>query len=692
MGRRRNSAAAPGGPQADATPAGATGRPGDGVPPSAPQAAVHGGAPGTPGAKLGDRAVRRRLLRLSPRTRPAALLVLGAVLLGATGVVGQALALARLLGEAFSGSGTTTTAALWVAGAVAARGIAGWLQATAAQRAASEIKIRLRTGLLEAAAQRSPYDVQDRRTGEISTLLTRGLDALDPYLVGYVPQMLVAALVPPAVLAAMLLHDPLSGAVLLVTLPLIPVFGALVGLHTRDATARQWAALARLGGHFLDTLRGLPTLRTFGRAEAQEAIVGEVADAHRRATMRALRITFLSTLVLDTVGTLSIALIAVPVGLRLLDGSLDLTTALTVLLLAPEAYLPLRALGSRFHAGTEGMTTAREAMTLLGAEREPPVRRPQTAVPAAAEPRPTRPGAGAQATRDRGSRFRSAPGAPKGDAPRGAVDAGLCGPASPATPGPAAGAASGVPGPTGPPAPGLGGEAARGGGTGPHPLCIRFEDVTLRLPNRPRPVLSGVSFTVEPGERVALTGPSGAGKSTLLALLLGLVRPVEGRILVGGRDLGSLDPDDWRRHIGWVPQRPYLFDRTVADNIRLGDPGAGDQDVVRAARAAAADGFVRALPDGYATRLGARGTGLSAGQRQRIALARAFVRDAPLVLLDEPTAGLDADSETAVLAASERLMAGRTVLVVAHRSRLLDGADRRLDVRDGTVREVEVAP
>uniref|UniRef100_UPI000A89BFAF ATP-binding cassette domain-containing protein n=1 Tax=Streptomyces hirsutus TaxID=35620 RepID=UPI000A89BFAF len=180
-----------------------------------------------------------------------------------------------------------------------------------------------------------------------------------------------------------------------------------------------------------------------------------------------------------------------------------------------------------------------------------------------------------------------------------------------------------------------------------------------------------------------------AGKSTLLALLLGLVRPDGGRILVGGRDLGSLDPEAWRRTVAWVPQRPYLFDGSVADNIRLGAPDAADEDVVRAARAAAAHDFVTALPDGYATRLGARGTGISAGQRQRVALARAFLREAPLVLLDEPTAGLDAGSERAVLAGSERLMAGRTVLVVAHRARLLDGADRRLDVRDGAVRAGE---
>ncbi|MEV0092421.1 thiol reductant ABC exporter subunit CydD [Streptomyces sp. NPDC050738] len=564
-----------------------------------------------PAAPPTDRAIRRRLLRIEPSARPAGALVLLAAVLAAGGVVGQALALAALLTDAFTGTGSPATPALWLAVAVAVRGGAGWLQAIAAQHAAAGVKLRLRTDLLRAAARSGPYAQHAPRTGEFSTLLTRGLDALDPYLIGYLPQLLLAALAPAAVAGAMLAHDPLSGVVLLVTLPLIPLFGALVGLHTRDATARQWAALSRLGGHFHDALRGLTTLRTFGRAEAQEALVGEVADRHRRATLRTLRIAFLSTLVLDTVATLSVALIAVPVGLRLLNGSLGLETALVVLLLAPEAYLPLRALGNRFHAGTEGLTTAREAFALLDAG-------------AGAGP-------GAQGTRPGG---RTAPDSRTG-----------------------------------------------------HP-AIRFDHVTVALPGRPQPLLKDVSFTVGAGERIALTGPSGAGKSTLIALLLGLVRPQSGRILIDGEELDGLDPELWRRSIGWVPQRPHLFDRSVADNIRLGDPAATDRQVEAAARTAAAHDFICALPQRYDTRLGVRGTGLSVGQRQRIALARAFLRDAPLVLLDEPTAGLDHESEAAVLAASSLLTRGRTVLVVAHRPALLADADRRFDLDGGILREL----
>ncbi|MFB7321699.1 thiol reductant ABC exporter subunit CydD [Streptomyces sp. NPDC056190] len=560
-------------------------------------------SPASPGEPT-DRAVRAWLLAAVPGVRRAAVWTAAATALGAAAVVGQGLALAAALTHAFRGT-APTTAALWCAVAVAVRALTGLVRSRVAQRAAAEAKLRLRTELLDATARTGPY-AQRRAAGETAILLTRGLDALDPYLAGYLPQVAVAALVPPTVVIAVLVHDPLSGIVLLVTLPLIPVFGALVGLHTRDATAHQWDVLARLGGHFLDALRGLGTLRVFGRATVQEEIVGQAADRHRRATLRTLRIAFLSTLVLDTAATLSVALIAVPVGLRLLGGSLDLHTALVVLLLVPEAFLPLRALGSCFHAGAEGMTAARSAHDVLA---EAPASASSTAV----------------------------------------TDV-------------------------------------------PAPRRIRLDHVTVTLPGRAEPVLRDVSLTLHAGERVALTGPSGAGKSTLLALLLGMLTPTSGRVLIDGRDLAELDADAWRRHLAWVPQRPHLFDRTVADNIRLGRPEACDADVTRAARAAGAHAFVASLPRGYATRLGARGAGLSTGQRQRIALARAFLRDAPVLLLDEPTSGLDADSESALLGASARLMTDRTVLLVAHRPALLRDVDRHLEVSAGTVRERNLAP
>ncbi|MEV5463781.1 thiol reductant ABC exporter subunit CydD, partial [Streptomyces cellulosae] len=385
-----------------------------------------------------------------------------------------------------------------------------------------------------------------------------------------------------------------------VTLPLIPVFGALVGMHTATRTARQWRLLARLGGHFLDVVAGLPTLRAFGREGHQTRVVGEMADAHRRATMRTLRVAFLSSFVLETVATLSVALVAVPVGLRLLGGELDLRTALTVLFLAPEAYLPLRAAGAAFHDSAEGITVAERVFAVLDdAEAVPTTRTSRTPAPDA------------------------------------------------------------------------------------RTALLRLDRVTVHHPDRAEPALLDVGLTVRPGEHVALVGPSGAGKSTLLSLLLGFTAPTSGRVTVDGTDLRDIDPDAWHAQVAWVPQRPHLFAASVADNIRLGRPGAGHAEVRAAARAASADRFIEELPDGYDTVLGEHGAGLSAGQRQRIALARAFLKDAPVLLLDEPTAHLDPESEAAVTRATADLMRGRTAVVVAHRTSLLPYADRVVSVRAG---------
>jgi len=323
-----------------------------------------------------------------------------------------------------------------------------------------------------------------------------------------------------------------------------------------------------------------------------------VTDAHREATMRTLRVAFLSAFVLELLATLAVALVAVEVGLRLLYGRLDLETALLVLILAPEAYLPLREVGARFHASMEGGAAAEGVFAA-----------------------PERPAAG------------SAPAAPVQPAPRPAV---------------------------------------------------RFAGTGLTYPGRDAPALHSVDLVLRPGTTTLVTGRSGAGKTSLLELLLRFAEPTAGQVLVTGSDgrevdLRATDPDTWRRRIAWVPQHPYLFDASVTDNIRLGLPDASDEAVHRAARRAGAEDVIAALPAGYATPLGERGHRLSAGQRQRIALARAFLRqetlDAPIVLLDEPTAHLDPEHAAAVRAGVARLLEGRTGVIVAHDAGWSDLAD-----------------
>lgn len=537
-------------------------------------------------------------------------------------IIAQASFLAAILAGAFAGELTASELILLLvalAGVVGLRAVLSWAQATLSQRASAAVKANLRDRVLAHTQRLGPVQLASRRHGELVTLVTKGLDALDPYFTGYRPKLMAATVVPVVVVAWLAVADWASAVIILITLPLVPVFGALVGAHTRQRTARQWGLLSRLGGHFLDVTAGLPTLRAFGRARHQIGVVHQMADAHRVATMRTLRVAFLSALVLELVATVSVALVAVPIGLRLLGGSVDLGTALLVLFLAPEAYLPLRAAGSAFHDSAEGIAVAQRVFTVLGT----------AAVPAV----------------------------------------GIAGP----------GAASAITGPQ--PV-----SAARvASWSGPPELW--FDRVTARYPERDAAAVQDVSLRVAAGERVALVGRSGAGKSTLLALLLGFLRPESGRVLVDGTDLTELDQDALRARLAWVPQRPHLFAATVADNIRLGRPDASLAEVRDAARVAAADEFITGLPAGYDTVLGDHGAGVSSGQRQRIALARAFLRDVPVLLLDEPTANLDPYSEAAVVDASARLMAGRTAIVVAHRPALLPHVDRVVTVSHGRVEE-----
>ncbi|MBG0822322.1 ATP-binding cassette domain-containing protein [Planomonospora sp. ID91781] len=604
----------------------------------------------------GERAVRRHL----------ALCLAAAVLAGLLVLVQ-----AELLAGVLSGRLETPALAL-LAVVVGVRGLLGLAQGIAAGRTTTAVKSVLRHRLLSRLRDLGPARLTSHRSGELVTLTGRGLDALDPYLNGYLPAVAVAGVVPVAVLARLVFADLPSAVIVLVTLPLIPVFGALVGMHTKAVTERQWRALSRLGGHFLDVVRGLPTLRAFGRARYQAEVIRRVTDAHRSATMRTLRVAFLSSLVLELAASLSLALVAVPIGLRLLGGTLDLPAALLVLLLAPEAYLPLRNMGTRFHAAMEGVTAADDVFAVLDGEPEPRSAEPRSTVSRSAEP-------------------------PSADG--GALD-----PAGPAA--------------------------------APE---IRLENVTVRYPGRTEAALEDVSLVIAPGERVALVGESGAGKSTLLHLLLGFLTPESGRVLVDGvelsgpasgpaaaasgaegagdagtegagetrdggdagsaetrvaRDAGDAGISEdagarweaWRGRLAFVPQRPHLFAASVADNIRLGSPGATLQQVRAAAGAAHADGFVTELPEGYDTVLGERGANLSAGQRQRIALARAFCRPAAdLLLLDEPTARLDGRSEAAIVAATRELAEGRTAVIVAHRPAMIDLAGRVVRIAGGRV-------
>jgi ATP-binding cassette, subfamily C, bacterial CydD len=490
--------------------------------------------------------------------------------------------------------------------AFAGRATLAWGFEVAGRRAASTVLSDLRLALVENRLRSQPAALDGTGAGEVAAAAVQGIDSLEAYFGRYLPQVVLACLVPIAVLVWVAAIDLTSALIMLATLPLVPLFMWLIGRYTEEQTRKRWRALSLLATHFLDVVRGLPTLRAFNRGEVQAATIAAVSDGYRRATMRTLRVSFLSGSVLELAATLGVALVAVTVGVRLAGGGLGLQAGLTVLVLAPELYLPIRQLGAQFHASADGLAVADRILTLL-------------------------------------------------DAPAAVGSSGVRTPPSPAE------------------------------------ATVRLQGVSFAYTSRPGLVLDGLDLELLPGETVALVGDNGAGKSTVGSLLLRLAEPTTGRVTVGDVDLAACRPEAWRRLVAWVPQRPTLLRGTVADNIRLGDPEATDDRVQAAAELAGADAFVSDLPAGYDTMVGDGGRRLSAGERQRIALARAFLRDAPLVVLDEPTANLDAENAELVGEAVERLRQGRTVLLIAHRPELVQHADRIVALRGGHKASQEAA-
>jgi thiol reductant ABC exporter CydD subunit len=533
------------------------------------------------------------------RVALAADAVLGVV--AALLVLAQAILVARVAAGAFRGEPLAELALplALLAAAAAGRASIAWGFETVGRRAANQVLSRLRLELVERRLCDRPAALDGVESAEVSTVAVAGVDALESTFARYLPQMVLAAVVPVAVLGLVASIDLLSAGLMLVTLPLVPLFMWLVGRYTERRAHERWQELALLATHFLDVVRGLPTLRAFNRGEAQAERIADVSDRYRRATMGTLRVAFLSGAVLELAATLGIALVAVTVGVRLVEGGLGFEVGLTVLVLAPELYLPLRNLAAQFHASADGRAVTGRLLDLV-------------------------------------------------DAPPAVVSGRLPPPS-------------------------------------PRDEPVRLEAVSFGYPTRPGAVLDAVDLELAPGESVALVGPSGAGKSTVASLILRFAQPDVGRVTAGAVDLAACDAAAWRRQLAWVPQHPTLFRGTIAENIRLGDPGASDERVLAAAALAGAHAFVLELPDAYDTVVGDGGRRLSAGELQRLALARAFLRDAPLVILDEPTANLDPESAETVVDAVERLREGRTLLLITHRPELAARADRVVRLAAGRI-------
>jgi thiol reductant ABC exporter CydD subunit len=539
--------------------------------------------------------VDRRLTGRVDATRRYLVVAVAVGLLATVCVVAQAVLLASVVSSTLLDHATlsdVTPRLVGMAAAFCARALCVWAGEAAAQRTSATVTSTLRLQLLRQTLELGPSWLAQERAGELSLTATRGVAALDTYFGRYLPQALLAGLTPIALLAWVGWEDWISMLVLAGVVVLVPLSMVYFGRKAGRETHRQWRRLSSLSARFLDLVQGLPTLRACGRQAHGRREVAESTEGLRQTSMTLLRVAFLSALAMEFLAGVGVGLMAMVLGLRLLGGTVSLSTALAVLLVSPEVFLPLRRAGAEFHASAEGQAAAERILDVLDL------------------PTPPAP---------------SVTSAPDPD---------------------------------------------------PRVATVRLSAVRVDYPGRAVPALDRFDLELAPGEHVALVGPSGSGKSTVLAVLLGFVRPGAGAVAVGGVDLVDVGTASWRRHLSWVPQHPHLFTGTIADNLRLAHARAGDADLLEVLHRCGLGEMVAELPDGLGTRVGEGGIALSAGERQRLALARAVLRDAPVVLLDEPVAHLDATTEAELNAALAPWFEGRTVLVAAHRPALVGRIDR----------------
>jgi len=487
-----------------------------------------------------------------------------------------------------------------------------WIAEQFAFQAAIKVKVHLRQKLYTHVQQLGATWLNRERSGDVVNALSDGIEGLEAYYARYIPAMALMSLLPLAILVFVLAHDWLAAVILVVTAPLIPVFMILIGKGTEKRNQKQWKQLAHMSAHFLDMIQGLTSLKLFNASRREAKMVAKIADDYRQSTMSVLRVAFLSSFMLEFFATVSVALVAVIVGFRLFWGELDFFYGLFVLLLAPEFYLPLRNMGTQYHARMEAIGAVERILEIFQ-------QKPQDQ--SADETDATQP-----------STIKQLSQLPPDFMPQAQIE---------------------------------------------------LRDLHFHYPDQ-RQALKGVSFTIKPQETLAIVGESGAGKTTLLNLLLGFLQAQRGEIRLHnqqqqqqqGYALHDLSKDVWYQQLAWLPQRAQIFPKTVAENIALGQEKIDLAAIQQAAKQAYADEFIQALPNGYQTLIGEGGQGLSGGQQQRIALARIFLKDAPILLLDEATAHLDQHSEQLIQQSLSTLIQQRTVIMIAHRLQTIKHADR----------------
>jgi thiol reductant ABC exporter CydD subunit len=575
----------------------------------------------------------RRLFRLALAYKRYLALIGVATFLAAVAVIFQMTSLGRIIDGAFLRHldlRRLHVPFVWLIGAIFLRASAIWLTGLVAQEIAIRIKEQLRAQLLRRLIDLGPLFTQREKTGELVATSVDGVEKLDGWYVSFLPHGLAMAIVPVTIAGFVTSIDWPSGLVLMFTGPLIPIFMTLIGISAKQKIDRQWSALQRMSGHFLDVLQGLPTLHLLGRSSLQAANIKRVSEEFRGKTMRVLYVAFLSGLVLELAASISTAIVAVEIGVRLIEGLINFQTGLVVLVLAPEFYLPFRLFGASHHAGMEGAAAGERIYEILDASSDADR---------------------AVGTSSRSSGFvRLNFSSPMPDS-RGHSDEREIGPT----------------------------DLCAG-------LHVRFEDVDYQYPGSLIRAIHGLCLELVPGRIHLLTGHSGAGKSTLIKLLLQLLQPTRGTVFANGEPLTRFAPKAWRAQIALVPQHPHFFDGSILDNLRIVNRDASMEQIRAAARLAEADEFILALPEGYHAPISEAAKRFSGGERQRLGIARAFLKDSPLLLFDEPASHLDAETAAKLQRAIIRLARHRTTLIVAHHGFASSEADDVFELSGGRLR------